>query len=65
MGEASLEDKQKNRTKIPFSFEDDPGSNNSGFYELQVRTLVMRMNIFPVSFYVLTYLIFARLTQMQ
>lgn len=25
----------KKRVKLPFSFEDDPGSNNSGFYELR------------------------------
>ncbi|MFH4983791.1 hypothetical protein AB6A40_010500 [Gnathostoma spinigerum] len=28
-------EKKEEKKALPFSFEDDPGSNNSGFYELQ------------------------------
>lgn len=27
----------KMEKSVPFSFSDDPGSNNSGYYELQVN----------------------------
>ena len=37
---------------MPFSFGDDPGSNNSGFYELKVGVLVSV--VFFAGFLVLT-----------
>lgn len=33
------EKKNEASEAMPFSFEDDPGSNNSGFYELIVREI--------------------------
>lgn len=46
-GETTAEDangatkKEGEKKVVPFSFENDPGSNNSGFYELQVCPLFL------------------------
>lgn len=37
LGEAEPQKPDSKAEYVPFSFEDDPGSNNSGFYELKVR----------------------------
>lgn len=35
--DADVDDEKDGGVALPFSFEDDPGSNNSGFYQLQVN----------------------------